>query len=159
VFPKTIFSTLFSVTLFRTPSPLRVLELHRNDIRGITIHIRYSEKHDSTLLLVFYYFYVLPLQIWSISLQRVINTFSIISPLDVTKLQKENPLMSHRLAIFRSQCQWTRIFVSLTTPITMGTQLGLKRASRVSLFISVFPETVVSTLLSVILLTARHTFD
>ena len=35
--------------------------------------------------------------------------------------------MCYRLAAFRSQCQWTRIFISLTTPMAMETQLGFKR--------------------------------
>ena len=35
--------------------------------------------------------------------------------------------MSHQLAAFHSQCQWTRIFLSLTTPMAMGTRLGFKR--------------------------------
>ena len=35
--------------------------------------------------------------------------------------------MSHRQAAFHSQCQWTRILLSLTTPMAMGTKLGFKR--------------------------------
>ena len=35
--------------------------------------------------------------------------------------------MSHRPAAFHSRCQWTCIFLSLTTPMAMGTQLGFKR--------------------------------
>jgi hypothetical protein len=35
--------------------------------------------------------------------------------------------MSHRLAAFNSQCQWTHIFLSLTTPMAMETQLGFKQ--------------------------------
>ena len=35
--------------------------------------------------------------------------------------------MSHRLAALHSQCQWTRIFLSLATPMAMGTQLGFKQ--------------------------------
>ena len=53
-------------------------------------------------------------------------TFSVSGPVDVTKLQK-TVLSSHRLADFRSQCQWTRIFVSFTIPMAMGTQLSFKR--------------------------------
>ena len=60
--------------------------------------------------------------------------------------------MSHRVAAFRSQGQWSRIFISLTTPMAIGTQLGFKR-HRESLFISVFPKTIISTLLSVIIFT------
>ena len=52
------------VALYHTPH-LRVLEVHINGIRGISIHITetkihisYSENHDSTLL--FYYFYMSP---------------------------------------------------------------------------------------------------
>jgi hypothetical protein len=33
--------------------------------------------------------------------------------------------MSHLLAAFRSHCQWTRILVSITTPMATGTQLVL----------------------------------
>ena len=62
----------------------------------------------------------------SISLLRVGNTFAISSPLDVTKLQKI-VLMSHRLGAFHSQCQWTCIFLSLTNPMVMRTQLGFKQ--------------------------------
>ena len=53
------------------------------------------------------------------------STFSISSPFDVTKLQK-NVLISHRKAVFRSQCQWTHIFISLTIPMAMGSQLEFK---------------------------------
>jgi hypothetical protein len=35
--------------------------------------------------------------------------------------------MSHQLTVSRSQCQWTRIFVFLTTLMATKTQLGLKR--------------------------------
>ena len=35
--------------------------------------------------------------------------------------------MSPRLAAFRSQSQWTSIFLSLTTPMEMETELGFKR--------------------------------
>jgi hypothetical protein len=40
---------------------------------------------------------------------------------------KKIDLMSYRLAAFHSQCQWTRIFLSLTTHMAMGTQLGFRR--------------------------------
>ena len=98
------------------PPHVRLLEVHINGIRSITIditeskiHISYSENHDSTLMLVLYYFYmsVLP------TLADIIakdNTFSITSPFDFTKLQRI-VFASHRLAAFRSQCQWTRIFL------------------------------------------------
>ena len=55
------------------------------------------------------------------------STFLISSPFDVAKLQKRIVLMSHRLAAFRSQCHWTGIFISLNTPIAIGTQLCFKR--------------------------------
>ena len=61
-------------------------------------------------------------------------------------------LMSHILAALRSQCQWTLIFISLSTPMAMGTQLGFKR-HRESLLISLFPKNIVSTILSVIIYT------
>ena len=52
-------------------------------------------------------------------------------------------------AVFRSQRQWACIFISLTTPMAMGTQLGFKR-HRESHY-----STTVSTLLSVIIFTGR----
>ena len=40
--------------------------------------------------------------------------------------------MCHRVAAFRSQCQWARIFISLTTPMAMGTlNLDLNGIERV----------------------------
>ena len=70
---------------------LQVLEVHINGIRGITIHITeskihisYSENRDLTLL--FYYFYMPPLQILAHTIAKG-STFSIIYPFDVTKLQ------------------------------------------------------------------------
>ena len=65
------------------------------------------------------------------------STFSFSSLFNVTKLQQKIVLMSHRLAAFRSQRQWTRIFISLTTPMAMGTQLGFKRIERVIIHLSV----------------------
>ena len=44
---------------------------------------------------------------------------------------KKIVLMSHRLAAFHSQCQWTHTCLSLTTPMAMETQLGFKRRHRV----------------------------
>ena len=56
-------------------------------------------------------------------LLRVVLIRSVL----LLKLQNyKKVLMSHRLAAFGSQCQWTRILISLTTPMAMGTQLGLK---------------------------------
>jgi hypothetical protein len=61
----TITWLLLQVALSHTP-PLQVLEVHINSIMGISIHIieskihiSYSENHDSTLFL--YYFYISPL--------------------------------------------------------------------------------------------------
>ena len=68
-------STLLSVITF-TGRPLWVLEVHINNIRGITILISeyniiiYSENHDSTLILVLY-LHIIPFQLSSISLLRV----------------------------------------------------------------------------------------
>jgi len=105
-------------------------------------------RHYSSII-----FTCLPFQPSFISLLKVGNTFSISSPFDVTKLQKI-VLMSHRLTAFHSQCQLTRIFLSLTNPKVMGTQLEFKR-HRESLLISLFPKTIVSTLLLVIIFTGR----
>ena len=106
---KLCFRHYFQCRPFPLPH-LRVLEGHINGIRSIPIHITdskihisYSENHDWTLMLVFYYFYMLPLQTLADIFAKG-NNFSIISPFDVTKLQKK-VLTSHRLADFRSQCQ------------------------------------------------------
>ena len=83
----------------------------------------------------------------SISLLRVGNTFSISSPIDATKLQKI-VLMSHRLAAFHSQCQWTRIFISLTTPNAMGLNLDLNDIERVIIHLSVHEKYAFETIIS-----------
>ena len=62
-----------------------------------------------------------PFQPLSISLLRLGNTFSISPLFNVTF--KKIVLMSHRMAAFHSQCQWIRIFLSLTNHMEMGTQL------------------------------------
>jgi hypothetical protein len=63
--------------------------------------------------------------------------------------------MSQGLAALRPQCQWTRISLSLTTPLTIGIKLGFKQ-HRESHYQSHFlPKTTVSTLISVIILTGR----
>ena len=110
--------------------------MHIIDIRGITIHITqfkihisYLRNHDSALMLSSIVFTCHPFQPSSISFLRVGNTFSISSPFDITKLRKI-VLMPHWLAVFHSQCQWTRILLllllllllSLITPMAMGTQ-------------------------------------
>ena len=73
---------------------LRVLEVHINDIMGITIHFSvskihssYSEKHDSTLF--FYYFYMSPLPTLANTIAKS-STLSTSSPVDVKKLQKNS---------------------------------------------------------------------
>ena len=114
------------VALSHTP-PLRAIEVHINGITCITIHITeskihisYSEtmiRHYSSIIFTCHSFQPSPIPLLRCS------TFSISSPFDVTKLQQKKVLMSHRLAAFCSQCQWTRIFISLTTPVATGTQL------------------------------------
>ena len=99
LFPKTIVSRVLSLTIFTgshlQPPPLRVLEVHINDIRGIyfhitesKIHISYLRNYDLTLILSSIIFTCHPFQPLSISLLRVGSTFSISSPFDITKLQK-----------------------------------------------------------------------
>ena len=61
-------------------SPLRVLEVHINGIRGTTIHIRYCVNHDSTLF--FYYLYLS-------SLPTVVHIIFDDFSFDITKLQKK----------------------------------------------------------------------
>ena len=96
------------------PSPhLRGLEVHINGIWSITIQITkfkilisYSGNHYSKLVSSII-FTCHPFQPSPISLPKVI--YFISSPFDI-KLQKI-VLTPHRLAAFRSQCQWIRIFV------------------------------------------------
>ena len=132
MFPKTMVSTTLSVVSFTGHSfphpPLRVLEVHINCIRGITIHITetkihisYSGNHDS--ILFSYYFYMSPLPTFA---HIIASSFLVSSSFNITKLQKI-VLMCHRLAAFHSQCQWKRIFIFLTTPMAMGTLLGFKK--------------------------------
>ena len=121
--PKSMFSTLLSVIIFTG-----AYERHQGTTIHITvskIHISYSENYDSTL--IFYYFYMSPLPTLAYIIAKG-STFSISFPFEVTELQQQKiVLMSHRLAAFRSEYQWTRIFTALTTPMTIGTQLGFKR--------------------------------
>ena len=129
MFPKTTVSTLLSVIIFTgrpfpQPTFTGARGAHkRHHIIESKIHISYSENHDSTLF--FFCFYMSPLSTLANTIDKG-STFSISSLFDVTKLKKKI-LLSHRLAAFCSQCQWTRIFISLTTPIAMGTQLCFKR--------------------------------
>jgi hypothetical protein len=90
---STLLSVIFfiKVALSHTP-PLRVLEVHINGITGMTIHyteskihISYSENYDLTLF--FYYFYMPSLPTLAHTIAKG-STFSISSPFDVTKLQK-----------------------------------------------------------------------
>ena len=87
------YSQWLQVPLSHTP-PLRVLDMHINGITVITIHITeceihisYSENHDSTLFI--YYFYMLCLPTLTHTIAKG-STFSISSPFDITKLQKKN---------------------------------------------------------------------
>ena len=103
--------------------------------------------YDSILMLVFYYFYMSPLATLIHIIAKVVLFRSDL--LSMLLNYKKKIVFSHRVAAFHSQCQWTRILVSLSTPMAMGTQLWFKRHGE-SLFISVIPKTMVSTLLSVI---------
>ena len=91
----TIISDYFTGRPLPPLPPLRVLEVHINGIIGISIHITeskirisYLKHHDSTLMLFSIIFTCHPFHPSSISLLRVGNIFSISSPFDVTKLQK-----------------------------------------------------------------------
>jgi hypothetical protein len=68
-----MFSTLLSVLPFPTPSPLRVLEVHINDI-GVKLFISTITKTMTR----HYCFYMSPLQTSSISLLRVILFRSVL---------------------------------------------------------------------------------
>ena len=77
-------------------------------------------RHYSSIISICHPFQPLP-----IPLLRVVLFWSVL--LLMLQNYKKIVLISHRLAAFHSQCRWTRIFISLTTPIAMGTQLCLKR--------------------------------
>ena len=171
VFLKTMVSRVLLVIIFTGNSYLppalllRVLWLHINGIMGIYIHITesktrisYLKHHDSTLMLSSIIFTCHSVQPSSISLLRVGNTISIRSPFCVTKLQNI-VLVSHRLAAFHSQRQWTLILLSLPTPKAMEALLEFKRHREShSLFTSMFSKTLVSTLISVNIFTGRPSF-
>ena len=117
---------LFLQGAFYHNPPLRVLEVHVNGIRGLTIHITkskihisYSENHDSTLL--FYYFYMSPLP----SLRVVI--FRSVLLLILQNYKKKNcldVLLTGRFPFPTSMD--THIYIPYP-PMAMGTQLGFKR--------------------------------
>jgi hypothetical protein len=93
---KVLLVIIFTGCLLPPPSSLRVLEVHINGIRGICIHIieskihiSYLRNHDSTLMLSSIICKYHSFQPSSISLLRVGNTFSIISPFDITNSQKK----------------------------------------------------------------------
>ena len=126
VFPNTTVPTQLSVIIFTgRPFPHPTFTGARNPhlvngIRGITIHITeskihisYSENHDSTLILLLFLCH--PFEPSLVSLLRVVLFRSVF--LSMLLNLKINVLTSHRLAFFRSQCQWIRIFKSLTTPM------------------------------------------
>jgi hypothetical protein len=80
----------FGQLLINLQTPLRVLEVHLNGIRGISIHITepkihisYSENHST---LFFYYVYMSPLPTLAHTIAKC-STFSTSSSFDVTKLQ------------------------------------------------------------------------
>ena len=122
--------------------PLRVLWVHINSIRGITIHITeskihitYSENHDSTLF--FYYFYMSPLP----TLTHIItkgSSFSISSPFGITKLQKK-----------LSWCiiDWELSILNVNGNAYSYPLPSLLWFKRERVFISVFPKTMVSRVL------------
>ena len=87
-----------------------------------------------------------------VSLLRVVLFFLLVLRSMLLNYKKKIVLRFNRLAAFPSQCQWTRIFLSLATPMAMGTQLGLKRhwESHYS--------SMVSILLSVNIFTGRPSF-
>ena len=97
MFPKTTVSTPLSVIIFiRRPFPYPTFTGARGarhhgyniHITEFKFHISYLRNHDSTLMLYSIIFTCHSFQPSSISLLRVGNTFSITSPFDVTKLQK-----------------------------------------------------------------------
>ena len=107
--------------------PLGVLVVHINGIRGITIHITDPPKfisavpktmirHHSSIFSICHPFQPLPILLLRIV---VFRSVLVLMSLNYNKIV----LMCHRLGVFGSQCQWIRIFISLTTPIAMGTQL------------------------------------
>ena len=89
--------------------------MHINGIRGITIHITEFKIHISILKTIIQHYSSIiftyhPFQPSSIALLKVIFFLSVLL-LMLLNYKRKNVLTSHRLAAFRSQCQWTRIFV------------------------------------------------
>jgi hypothetical protein len=110
------------VFLFHTP-PLRVL-----DVYGITYNYSYHRVQNSYQLFrkpYFYYFYMSSLPTLAHTLLRVVLFRSVL--LLMLQNYKKIVLISHRLAAFRPQCQWVRIFISLTTLLAKRIQLRFKR--------------------------------
>ena len=110
--------------------PLRVLEVHPNGTRGTIIHITepkihisYSKNHDSTLF--FHYFYMPPLPTLTNTIAKG-SIFSIISPFNVTKLQKKNCLDVSSTGSFPFPISMDTHIHTLNTSIAMGTQLGFQ---------------------------------
>ena len=117
------------------------------------MHINYSKNHYSTLMLTYYLYLSTPP-----TLARIIakgSTSSINSPLDVSKLHK-NCLDLSSTGSFPFQCQWTRILKSLTTSITMGTQLVLVRRRESQYSFQCSRKLFFSTLSSVIIFKGCH---
>ena len=77
-------------------------------------------------MLVFYYFYISPLQTSSTSLLKVI-LFSISPPFDVTKLQKKKCLGVSSTGSFPFSMLMDAHIRILYHPYAKGNQLGLKR--------------------------------
>ena len=78
-------------------------------------------RHYSSIIFTCHPFQPLPTP------QLRVVLFRSVLLLMLQNYNKKIVLMSYRLAAFSSQCQWTRIFISLTTPMAMGTDLGFKR--------------------------------
>ena len=73
---------------------------------------------------MYIYIYILFLHVTLSNLIHIIFRSVLLS---MILNYKKIVLASHRLAAFHSQCQWTSIFVSLTTAMLMRTQPGFKR--------------------------------
>jgi hypothetical protein len=107
---------------------------------------------DTILLL----FYMAPLQTLANTIAKG-STFSISSPFDITKLQKNCLDVSSTGSFPFSISMDTHIY-SPYHPYGDGDSTWTYTTSRESLFNSVFPKIMISTVLSVNIFTCHHSF-
>ena len=131
MFLKTTVSTPLSVIIFTgSPFPHPTFTgargahkmYHGNNYSYHRVHNSYQAIQKTMIRNYSNIFTCHPFQPSPIPLLRVVLFRSVL--LLMLQNYKRIVLISHRLATFRSQFQWTRIFISLTTPMAKGTDLN-----------------------------------